>query len=92
MSAPRTFSDNFDLHNENFSVGVAPRASLVVCRVSHGGPQPEWVNKALQWIVDHNNLVLKASEVRNTADEELRAKHVEGCKLNHIDKKIKFQL
>ena len=88
-SLPSKYIEKFDLKSD-FTIGVAPKASLVICRVSACNVDPGCVNQALQWIVDHNNIVLQTREKRETL-EDLKARH-EGCDLEHENKKDKISI
>ncbi len=79
-SQPESLRKNYKLPR-NLAIGVATKASLVVCRVAIEAPKPEYVTEALKWIYVHNKALLNSS--RN--DPECKA-HKEDCGLSHIDK------
>lgn len=72
---PQTFTGV----SNKIPVGVAPEATLVVCRVaeSKDGLSPSSVAKALEWILDHNAVVM--------GEKKEEDQHEENCSLDHKD-------
>lgn len=65
-------------YDDMLPVGVATKASLVVCRVATNSPSPEYVTEALKWIYDHNSVVIK--------DKDANTAHIKECTLGHKNK------
>ncbi len=73
---------------ESLPVGVASKASLVVCRVATTCTiaPVECVAEALKWIHEHNDVVMKYDPEKQKGDSYCND-HKKGCKLSHEDKK-----
>ncbi len=92
MSVPFEVKKEFDFPLEGpFAVGVASKASLVICRVAHTNVDIKTVNAALQWIVDHNNVILKTPPECETL-ESLETRHEKECELDHSNKNNKIPI
>ena len=44
---------------EGVPLGVAPKAKLVICKVSSDQPSEKAIVRALRWIYDHNTVVMR---------------------------------
>ncbi len=67
-------------------LGVASKASLVVCRVATIHPFPKYVAEALKWIHEHNDVVMEYDPKKQVGDPYCDG-HKQGCELNHKDKR-----
>ncbi len=91
--APEEVKKKFKFPFEGpFAVGVASKASLVICRVARSNLEDiQSANAALRWIVDHNNLILNTPEGETL--HSLKARHnIDGCELDHEDKNNKIPI
>ena len=78
---PQQLPQTFSGVSNKIPVGVAPGASLVVCRVAEGkdGFSPFCVAKALEWILDHNAVVMDMY----SRPEKEEDHHAKNCSLDH---------
>ena len=60
--------------DEKLPLGVAPKASLVICKIADEGPNLDAVIKALRWIHAHNTVVMRLDGYKH-----IEATHVSEC-------------
>ena len=57
-------SGMFTGFTDSIPLGVAPESSLVICRISTTHPYPSAVAEALQWIYEHNCIMMGSERSR----------------------------